>query len=156
MGCRLEGKLNREVYNKKELPHSDESQYFDEVESIAGRVCDEEYEVKDVEVRTPHVASSKNYNTTRGGSRKLYDAEVVGNDSPSEFQRITWRGVRTRLKEHQTPAVSSTPLSTTTPLSLVIISEFNSSERYPMSKRRGAPTKSEKDVEDSFLVLKVR
>ncbi len=156
MDCRLEGKSKQGGYNKEGLSYKDNKRgHYDELGSRAGRVPDGEYEAEDIEVVTPpHVVSSKKYNTRRGGSKMLVDAEFIGHDS--DFQRITRRGARTRSKEHQMCHAVGTSLSATPPLPLVIISEFFSSERHVLSKSRGTPNKSEKDVEHSFLALKVR
>ncbi len=158
MDCRLEGKSKQGGYSKEDLSYKDNKRgHYDELGSRAGRVPDGEYEAEDIEVVTPpHVISGKKYNTRRGGSKKLVDnnAEFIGYGS--DFQHITRRGARTRSKEHQMPPAVGNSLSATPPLPLAIISEFYSSERHVLSKSRGAPNKSEKDVEDSFLALKVR
>ncbi len=158
--CGLEGNLKQGSCNKEELSRDRKWEYIDEVESKAGRVFDEEYQVEgSIEIVTPRVVvSGKKYNTRSGGSRKLLDdAEFVGHGDSPDFRRVTRRGAMTRPTKHKAPAASTSPLSSTPPLPLVIISEFFSSERHHvLSRSRGAPNKSEKDVEDSFLALKVR
>ncbi len=160
MDYSLEGKSKQGGYNKEGRSYKDTKKgRYNELGRRVGRVPDGEHETEDNQAVTPpRVTPSKKYNTRRGGSSKNVmedDAEFIGHDP--DFQRITRRGARTRSKERQTPHVVDTYLSSTSPsLPSVILGEFYSSDRHVLSKSRGAPNKSQKDVEHFFLALKVR